>query len=499
MRKQCIISILLGIAVAFAPLSASSHEANVFAEKGHLSHKSTDPCPPKKPKFNLNRNLHAASEGFLYLVDHCPPPTPPTPLNLSATVVDSTTIMLLWVAGNGVLDHYEVEQSIGNGSFSVIDSSVVTITFLDSGLSGGTLYHYRVRSVDLGGKKSPYSNVVNTTTGGVIDTAAPSVPQNFAYQLVSPTQVDLTWSPSTDLIGVTGYFVERCEGAVCANFTGIGATTSSTATTFSDSGVMANTTYRYRVRARDAAGNLSGFTPPLIVDPTPPMAPATLTVSIVTSTQITLTWTASNDNVGVTGYEIEQCQGASCSNFAQIATPLGTTMSDTDLLTNTSYSYRVRAIDAAGNFSSYSGTASATTTADTLPPLVSPVVGQSLTQSTATITWTTNEPADSQVEYGLTTAYGNVTPLDSTLETNHSVSLSGLTASTLYHVRVLSSDAAGNLATSVDATFTTAPDTTGPTVTIDQAGGQSDPTNGSSINFTVVFSESVADFATDDR
>ena len=93
---------------------------------------------------------------------------------------------------------------------------------------------------------------------------------------------------------------------------------------------------------------------------------------------------------------------------------------------------------------------------DTTPPVISNVAAGSITSSGATITWTTDEAADSQVDYGLTTAYGSSTTLDTTLVTSHSQALTGLTASTLYHYRVKSRDAAGNLATSGDSTFTTA-------------------------------------------
>ena len=81
------------------------------------------------------------------------------------------------------------------------------------------------------------------------------------------------------------------------------------------------------------------------------------------SSAINLSWTASTDNVGVTGYRVERCQGAGCSSFAQVGTPTGTTFADSGLLASTSYSYRVRATDAAGNLSGYSNVASATTAA----------------------------------------------------------------------------------------------------------------------------------------
>src|SRR5205085_1799934 len=92
---------------------------------------------------------------------------------------------------------------------------------------------------------------------------------------------------------------------------------------------------------------------------------------------------------------------------------------------------------------------------DTTPPTISAVQSSAVSGSGATVTWTTGEAADSQVEYGPTTSYGASTTLDATLATAHSLALSGLTANTLYHYRVKSTDANGNPATSADFTFTT--------------------------------------------
>jgi Leucine-rich repeat (LRR) protein len=92
---------------------------------------------------------------------------------------------------------------------------------------------------------------------------------------------------------------------------------------------------------------------------------------------------------------------------------------------------------------------------DETPPVISDVSASNITETGATITWTTDEPATSQVEYGLTTGYSSSTLLDATLVTSHSVSLSGLDAGTEYHYRVKSEDASENEAVSADATFTT--------------------------------------------
>ena len=89
-------------------------------------------------------------------------------------------------------------------------------------------------------------------------------------------------------------------------------------------------------------------------DTTPPSTPSGLTATPVSGTQITLSWPAATDNVGVTGYQVERCQGAGCTTFALLASPTTTSYGDTGLSPSTSYSYRVRARDAVGNLSGYS-------------------------------------------------------------------------------------------------------------------------------------------------
>jgi hypothetical protein len=98
-----------------------------------------------------------------------------------------------------------------------------------------------------------------------------------------------------------------------------------------------------------------------LTDTTPPTAPADASASATSSTQITLTWSPSTDNVAVTGYLIERCQGIGCTDFVQIATAAASPYNDTGLAAGTSYTYRLRATDAAGNRSSYSNPATAIT------------------------------------------------------------------------------------------------------------------------------------------
>jgi hypothetical protein len=133
------------------------------------------------------------------------------------------------------------------------------------------------------------------------------------------------------------------------------------------------------------------------------------------------------------------------------------------------YHYVVQATDAASNVSTTSNATFTTSVpaGDTTPPVVSGAAVGSITASTATVTWSTNETSDSQVEYGATTSYGTSVPSspDLTLVTAHSVTLTGLAASTTYHARARSRDASNNLGTSGDLTFTTAPAAGAPVAT----------------------------------
>jgi chitodextrinase len=234
----------------------------------------------------------------------------------------------------------------------------------------GMIDEVRVYSVAL--SQAQIQADMNTPVGGApADTQAPTAPASLTATPVGSSSINLSWAPSTDDVGVTGYRVERCQDAGCTSFVQIAAPSG---TTHSDTGLLAGITYRYQVRATDAAGNLGPYS--VVADATipapdtePPTAPATVTATVVSGTQIDLTWSAAQDNVAVTGYRVERCQGAGCTDFVRIATPTGTLFSDTALTPNTNYSYVVRATDAAGNLGPYSNAASATTLA-TVPELV---------------------------------------------------------------------------------------------------------------------------------
>lgn len=207
-----------------------------------------------------------------------------------------------------------------------------------------------------------YTHELYVLRSTVTDTQAPTAPTGLSATAASSTQINLSWTASTDNVAVTGYLVERCQGTGCSTFSQIATPTS---TAHSDTGRTASTSYSYRVRARDAIPNYSGYSSTASAttlaagDTQAPTAPTGLTVT-AGANQLVLAWTASTDNVAVTAYLIERCQGASCSTFAQIDSTTVTTYTDTAAIAGQSYSYRVRARDAVPNYSGYSTTGTAT-------------------------------------------------------------------------------------------------------------------------------------------
>ncbi|MEI7582098.1 MAG: fibronectin type III domain-containing protein [Runella sp.] len=164
----------------------------------------------------------------------------------------------------------------------------------------------------------------------------------------------MTWTGSTDNVGVVNYQVYRGTTLVSGTVTG---------TTYTVTGLACGTQYNFSVTSKDAAGNTSPVsnvvTPTTLTcpDTQAPTAPTNLTASAISQTGLTLTWTASTDNIGVANYQAYQ--GATLLN----GTVTGTTYAVIGLACGTAYSFSVKAKDAAGNQSASSNTVSATTSA----------------------------------------------------------------------------------------------------------------------------------------
>ncbi|MDC0712117.1 lectin [Stigmatella sp. ncwal1] len=195
----------------------------------------------------------------------------------------------------------------------------------------------------------------------VLDTQAPTPPSNLVTSNLTCNSVTLSWTGSTDDVGVAFYDVYH-DGQQMKSVDGSTRSTSLT--------VVPGATWGLYVNARDAAGNVSqasptlSLTPPQCqVDTTPPTAPTQL-VGSASGTSVTLSWNASTDNVGVTGYDVLR-------NGAKVGTATGTTFADSGLAASTAYTYAVVARDGQGNLSTASNALTLTTGAACTNPICS--------------------------------------------------------------------------------------------------------------------------------
>ncbi|CAL2077000.1 endonuclease [Tenacibaculum sp. 190524A05c] len=182
------------------------------------------------------------------------------------------------------------------------------------------------------------------------DTQAPTIPSSLVASNTTQTTVNLAWSASSDNTAVTGYDVYRGSTKIATV----------TSTSYNATSLSANTTYSFTVRAFDAAGNVSNSSNSVNVTtlPTPdtqaPSTPTGLIASNTTQTSVSLAWSSSTDNTGVTGYDVYR-------GSTKLATVTTTSYNVSGLTANTTYSFTVRALDAAGNVSNSSNSVSVTT------------------------------------------------------------------------------------------------------------------------------------------
>jgi fibronectin type 3 domain-containing protein len=352
--------------------------------------------------------------------DDTPPAKPTAQAQLTAP--DEATVTWGDVTDNVGVTGYRVYR----GSTLVGTVTDGSDTLVEDGLDDGISYSYRVVAYDAAGNSSTASDPVAVVTP---DLTAPSIPLNLKATNVAQG-VGLTWTASTDNVGVTNYVVYR-DGLPLMTLGG-------TTTSWTDTAPVGDTLHHYRVLARDAAGNASDLGNEVVRtlgDATPPSAPTRLAGSLSGAT-VRLTWTASTDNVGVTGYTIYR-------GGVSIGTSTTPSYTDATPPPGRASSYTVRARDAAGNTSAASGAVNVTVPADktapSAPGSLRLTVGATGTRQ-ITLAWnaaTDNVGVASYYVYRGNSKYrllGNVTSFVDT----------GLTAGTRYTYKVYAIDAAGN-------------------------------------------------------
>jgi len=424
-----------------------------------------------------------AVSGDFTFVTLPPPDTTPPAVSMTAPAASSSvsgTITVSATASDNV-GVAGVQFTLDNGNMgSELTAGPYTITWNTAGVPNGS-HTLSAVARDAAGNTATSDGVAVTVNNDVTPPAISGV----AVSSIGPNTATIAWT--TNEPGTS-----RVEYGPTTSYGSLTPLDSSLVTAHSVtlSALAPSTLYHYRVRSRDAAGNLavSGDFTFLTLSPPDTTAPAvSLTAPAANSSAsgtITVAATAL-DNVGVVGVQFK----LDSANLGPEDTTNTYSLSwDTTAVSNGSHTLTAVARDAAGNTTT-SAAVTVTVTNDLTPPVLSGVTAAALGLDMATISWSTDEPADSQVEYGLTTGYGSASALDANRVTAHALTLNGLTAGTLYHYRVKSKDAAGNLAVSSDAVFTTAPapDTTPPAVSI------TGPAANSSVFGTITVSATASD------
>lgn len=268
-----------------------------------------------------------------YIVEwNTDPNIPPDPTNLRATLVSDQRMDLAWDDVSSSETGYELEKAVGNGAFSLLTQPAANATsYSDTAVAAETQYRYRIRAVNSSGT-SGWSNTLSVGT-------APPAPSGLTATVLTARSVRVAWTDNSS--AETGFEVERGTGSPGTGFSVV-TTQGPNATTYTDTGVLPDRTYSYRVRAAGAAGK-SGYTPEASVT-TPLAAPTSVTLEGTTDRSVTITW--DDSATSETGYEIVRGNGCPASVFGPLATtgPDVSSFTDDTVLPEHGYTYRIRAL-----------------------------------------------------------------------------------------------------------------------------------------------------------
>ncbi|MCX8159850.1 MAG: fibronectin type III domain-containing protein [Candidatus Saccharicenans sp.] len=302
-----------------------------------------------------------AEDAFVARVYGLIPPLAPVNLRLTSVTVSSAS--LAWDDKSSNEDGFKIERKTGaTGTWSQIANVGANVnTFQNTGLSEATTYYYRVRAYNSAGD-SAYSNELNVLT-------LPAAPTNLVATAVHERRVNLSWTDSSG--GESGFRLERKTGG--GNWNTL-ANLAANVTSYPDTSVVESTTYTYRIFAFNGSGDSAASNEATVVTPdlTIPLAPSDLQATALSASSVRLNWVDNAYNED--GFKIERKTGAA-GTWVQVGT-VGldaTSFTDTGLSGLTTYYYRVRAYNNAGD-SGYSNEA-AVTTPENRPIIRVPVSG----------------------------------------------------------------------------------------------------------------------------
>jgi hypothetical protein len=391
----------------------------------------------------------------------------PTISNVATSTITASSAKVTWVT-NEVADttvFYSVDTSynLSQGVSGYATSHDVTLVGLDS----GTTYRFYVRSIDPSANSATSTSGTFTTSGA--DATAPNI-SSITVSTTTPKSATITWT--TDEAGTSLVEYSQTDGFSSGDIYGQYDSTT-THSVILPSVLTPATTYYFKVRSKDAAGNEAVSTQQSFTTQADPADTQKPTISSIATSSVayntaTVTWTTNENSSSYVEFGKTTDYGRIYGQDDSVTSHSVSLPKDLDAATQ--YHFRVRSVDTSGN-EAISGDYTFTTAADpadsTAPTISSVSIGEA-TSTSITISWSTNEDADSYIEYSSSTNLYNLSQGKPTMTTSHSVTLVGLSPSTEYYFRVKSADPSGNTAyddnSGAGYTFVTASGPTPPVI-----------------------------------
>jgi len=419
---------------------------------------------------DMAANIGSDTSGADFTIDSTAPVISGISVPLNA--ITQTSARIDWVTDEVATTQIEFGTTDSYGSTTTLDTSLSTDHAQTlTGLTPGTLYHYRVISEDRVGNQSVSVDATFTTDAVSVSVAISNVDSSG----LTPYSATVSWDTDVAADSQVEYGTTAAYGSTTAF-----DSTTKTAHSVAVSGLQANTEYHYRVLSGGAVSADNTFT--TAADGTAPVISSVASGGVTASTA-SVTWNTDEMATSQVVYSTTSFTGTDYATGALARTAYGSfTAEDASLVlghgvgiaglsTSTTYYYRAVSKDGAGN-ETVSDEGSFTTLADTTDPVISDIRSSSITTNSAIVLWLTNELATTQVYYdaashvaGVPGDYASSTQLVSTLSYGHGAAVAGLSPNTTYYYRTVSKDANNNEIVSSEQSFTTNPDGTAPAIT----------------------------------
>jgi titin len=373
------------------------------------------------------------------------------PTNLAASLQAGPQINLTWKDNSSNETGFAIERSVNGGAFSLLSTVASnTVSYIDSTVSTGSTYAYRVAATNLMGLTA-YTNTVSINV-------PLNAPSNLTATLQSGPKINLAWTDNSS--NESGFTLQRSvNGGAFLTLANLGPNV----TSYVDSALTIGNTYTYQVAATNQYGSSAYSNTASVPVPTVPVAPSNLTASLQAGPQANLTFTDNATNE--TGFVLERSvNGGAYAPLTTLSQLLGTgivSYTDITISAGNSYRYRVAAVNMSG-VSAYatSGNVSVPAMPNAPGSFTATNGANQGTSRRVNLTWT--DLSNNETGFRIERSTDNITwALVTTTGANAtSYTVTGLTRNTNYYFRIRANN--GNIIFSVWVTASPFPIHTNP-------------------------------------